>query len=181
MSFSIASFFVNNSFVSFKLYHEIQVNKMIFIRIYNISRSNHRYANWQKWAKNTGHQPGGKFQSVLFTVVEPTCCTTQKYRLLYTIKYGTIQPMMKSGISFCAYAKNRSFHKLRSHTDDSGDNHFLQLRDFVPYQSLTLLRQHGINLILNNSHNTFFLNCTLSTINPAVSYNPIAPGLSASA
>jgi len=48
--------------------------------------------------KNTGHQLGGKFQSVLFAVVESTCCTTQKYRLLYTIKYGTIQPMMKSDI-----------------------------------------------------------------------------------
>jgi len=39
----------------------------------------------------------------LSTVVGPTSRNTQKYRLLYTIKYGTIQPMMKSGILFCAY------------------------------------------------------------------------------
>ena len=39
----------------------------------------------------------------LSSCVEPTPCSTQKYRLLYTINYGTAQPMMKSGILFCAY------------------------------------------------------------------------------
>ena len=79
--------------------------------------------NPEQWLSTTGQvaQPGAENPSSvvsklaspphdklsmfnLSTVVEPTCCTTQKYRLLYTIKYGTIQPMMKSGILLCAYA-----------------------------------------------------------------------------
>lgn len=45
---------------------------------------------------------------------------------LYAIKYCTIQPMMKSGI-FLRLRKKRSFHKLRPHTDDSGNNHYISL------------------------------------------------------
>ena len=38
----------------------------------------------------------------------------KQYRLLYTIKYGTIQPMMKAGILFCAYQqKDEEIMRLR--------------------------------------------------------------------
>ena len=43
----------------------------------------------------------------LSSCVEPTSCETQKHRLLYTINYGIVQPMMKSGILFCAYGTSQ--------------------------------------------------------------------------
>lgn len=49
MSFSIASLFVNNSFVSFKLYHEIQVNKMINNDIENLKFWNQKREKEIQW------------------------------------------------------------------------------------------------------------------------------------
>lgn len=49
MSFSIASLFVNNSFVFFKLYHEIQVNKMINNDIENLKFWNQKSEKEIQW------------------------------------------------------------------------------------------------------------------------------------
>ena len=57
-----------------------------------------RSATWQKWAKKTPDVSPMASSNPFYLQLLNRHIVPQKYRLLYTIKYGTVQPIMKSDI-----------------------------------------------------------------------------------